>query len=67
MDPSEWLRKSITEKHINFYHYSDFVNREKTNEGGFGTIQKAEWKGYGLFVALKSLKINENYEKFVKE
>ncbi|RIB21669.1 kinase-like domain-containing protein [Gigaspora rosea] len=67
MDSLEWLEKSINERHINFYNYDDFINKEKTNEGGFGTIQKAEWKGYGLTVALKSLKVNKNLDKLVKE
>ncbi|KAF0463063.1 kinase-like protein [Gigaspora margarita] len=67
MDSLEWLEKSINERHINFYDYDDFINKEKTNEGGFGTIQKAEWKGYGLTVALKSLKVNKNLDKLVKE
>lgn len=67
MDSLEWLEKSINERHINFYDYDEFINKEKTNEGGFGTIQKAEWKGYGLTVALKSLKVNKNLDKLVKE
>ncbi|CAG8755521.1 14378_t:CDS:2, partial [Racocetra fulgida] len=62
-----WLEESISEERITFLDYNEFTNVEKTNEGGFGTIRKADWKGYGLTVAFKSLKFNANFDAFVNE
>ncbi|CAG8589219.1 1362_t:CDS:2, partial [Racocetra persica] len=50
-----------------FYDYSDFTDMIKINEGGFGKIEKAKWKSFGLTVALKSLKVNANSDEFIKE
>ncbi|CAG8806686.1 6504_t:CDS:2 [Gigaspora margarita] len=47
--------KTTTRKHgIQFYNYDEFINVEKINVDGYGTIQKANC---GLKVALKSLNL----------
>ncbi|KAF0458586.1 serine/threonine protein kinase [Gigaspora margarita] len=61
------LGELISDKRVIFHDYNEFTNVEKTNEGGFGTILKAEWKTYGLPVAFKSLKVNSNSNEFINE
>jgi hypothetical protein len=55
-DPKEhidWLNKSIKEKHIIYYEYSDFKNFQLIGSGSYGKVERANWKN-NRFYALKS-------------
>ena len=51
----DWLEKSIIDKYINYYEYSDFKNLQSIGEGGIGNVMRANWKSNHFF-ALKSFK-----------
>ncbi|RIB17419.1 kinase-like domain-containing protein [Gigaspora rosea] len=64
------IKTTIKEHGIHFCNYIEFTNVEKIDEGGYGTIQKANWKHRGLKVALKSLKVWQEktvVRAFIKE
>ncbi|CAG8650871.1 26737_t:CDS:10 [Dentiscutata erythropus] len=66
------IDKIIEEYKINFYNYNEFSNSKKIGEGGYGWVEKAEWKACSSTVALKSLKIKQNsnenlVKKFARE
>ncbi|KAF0558628.1 kinase-like protein [Gigaspora margarita] len=68
----EWLEKSISNGHIKYLEYNKFTNPENIGTGGFGNVDKYEWKDCELTVALKCLKINSSLnekilEDFIKE
>ncbi|CAG8681724.1 2019_t:CDS:2 [Gigaspora margarita] len=67
MNPS--IKTTIKEHGIHFCNFNEFTNVEKIDEGGYGTIQKANWKHRGLKVALKSLKVGheKTVRAFIKE
>ncbi|CAG8683722.1 8239_t:CDS:2, partial [Cetraspora pellucida] len=66
-ESEQLIKQLISENLIGFYDYSGFTDLAKINEGGFGKIEKAKWKSFGLTVALKSLKVNANSDEFIKE
>ena len=47
-----WLRKSIEEKYISYYKYSDFGNLQQIGSGSYGDVVRANWKTNRLY-ALK--------------
>lgn len=49
-----WLEKSITDKYINYYKYSDFKNPQSIGHGSFGNVIRANWKNADDFFVLKS-------------
>jgi hypothetical protein len=51
---TDWLEKSITNEHINYYEYSDFKNIQNIGNGAFGSIARANWKNTNTIFALKS-------------
>ncbi|KAF0550627.1 kinase-like protein [Gigaspora margarita] len=54
------IEKDILEGHINFYDYEDFTDFEIIAKGRCGSVLKSTLKIYGLTVALKCLKDNED-------
>ncbi|KAF0379296.1 kinase-like protein [Gigaspora margarita] len=64
------IKTTIKEHGIHFCNYNEFTSVEKIDEGGYGTIQKANWKHRGLKVALKGLKVGHEktvVRAFIKE
>ncbi|CAG8626464.1 15109_t:CDS:2 [Cetraspora pellucida] len=53
-----WFDAAISGHHIRVFKYDEFNNLEKIDEGGYGTVFKADWKNHELPVVLKSLKAN---------
>ena len=49
-----WLEKSITDKYINYYEYSDFKNLRSIGNGSSGNVMRATWKNTDDFFVLKS-------------
>ena len=49
-----WIEKSITDKYLNHYDYSNFNNLQSIGVGSFGNIMHANWKNTNQFFALKS-------------
>ncbi len=49
-----WLEKSITDKYISYYEYSDFKNLQSIGSGSFGNVIRANWKNTDGFFVLKS-------------
>ena len=52
-DSKEWLEKSIEEKDIKYYEYSNFKNFQKIGSGSYGNVVRANWED-NTFYALKS-------------
>ena len=50
----DWIEKSISEEHIKYYEYSDFINIQPIGKGSFGNVVRANWKNTGRIFALKS-------------
>ncbi|RIB12262.1 kinase-like domain-containing protein [Gigaspora rosea] len=68
----DWLKRAISEGHINYFDYEKFTEISLINNGGFGTVNKARWNECKLTVALKSIKndikINDKIiNDFIKE
>ncbi|CAG8534805.1 13880_t:CDS:1, partial [Gigaspora rosea] len=64
------IKTKIKEYGIHFYSRNEFTNVEKLAKGGFGTVQKANWKHRGLKVALKSLNVRHekiDVQEFIEE
>jgi len=55
MSKIEWIEKSIADKRIKYYEYSDFKNIEEIGKGGFSNIYRANWKNSDQNLVLKSL------------
>ncbi|RIB09071.1 kinase-like domain-containing protein, partial [Gigaspora rosea] len=57
--------------YLKFYDYSEFSVHNPIGKGGFGLVYKANWKDYGLAIALKQLNIiptdKNTIHRFVKE
>ncbi|GBC00004.1 hypothetical protein RclHR1_03700011 [Rhizophagus clarus] len=49
-----WLEKSITDKCMKYYEYSDFKIIERIGNGSFGSVSRANWKDTEIVLALKS-------------
>ncbi|RIA87873.1 kinase-like domain-containing protein [Glomus cerebriforme] len=69
---NEWIETKVRDGDITYFEYDEFINLEKTGEGAFGTVKKADWRSGGIKIALKVLannpSINEdNMNKFLKE
>jgi len=47
----EWICIKIRDKSIRYFEYNNFSNIEKTGEGAFGIVNKADY--YGVKVAKK--------------
>ncbi|KAF0467445.1 kinase-like protein [Gigaspora margarita] len=41
----EWLKKAVSEGHINYIEYNKFTYIKRIGEGGFGSVSKYEWNG----------------------
>ena len=49
----EWIEKSISDEHINYYEYSDFKHIKTIGNGSSGTVVCASWKHTNYIFALK--------------
>ena len=56
---SDWLERSISEEHIKYYEYSDFINIQPIGKGSFGNVDRANWKNTDRIFALKSFNNDE--------
>ncbi|CAI2168984.1 135_t:CDS:2 [Funneliformis geosporum] len=63
---ADWIDTKINEKYIHSFDYSVFSNVEKIGQGAFGVVEKANWEGGGIDVALKNIK-KECLEEFLEE
>ncbi|CAG8601866.1 6252_t:CDS:2, partial [Funneliformis mosseae] len=64
----EWLEKSIANKYINHFEYSEFQDFQLIGNGAFGEVMQAYWKNKGCYVALKSFNNNKTtLRNIVKE
>ncbi|KAF0555166.1 hypothetical protein F8M41_017931 [Gigaspora margarita] len=59
----EWLKKAISEGHINYIEYNKFTNPIFIGIGGFGTVFKYDWRDIELTVALKCLKVDKSIDE----
>jgi hypothetical protein len=69
---NEWIDTKIKDGEVDFIEYNEFSNVEKNRKGAFGVIESADWKSYGIKIALKTLigysSVDENsMNEFVKE
>jgi len=62
----EWIDTKIENGYIDYFEYSNFINIERIDEGGFGIVKRADWSDGGVKVALKSLN-NSTIDKHQKE
>jgi hypothetical protein len=53
-DSINWLEKSISDKYIKYYEYSDFKIIDRIGNGSFGSVFCANWKETDNILALKS-------------
>ncbi|CAI2173294.1 5927_t:CDS:2 [Funneliformis geosporum] len=63
----EWIEKCIVDKHIKYYDYDKFIEKEEIGKGAFGKVYKAK---YGeKYFALKSFSSDKftTMEKIVNE
>jgi hypothetical protein len=58
----DWLDNS--EEYIKHYKYSDFNNIYHIGKGSYGNVDRANWKNFGRFFAIKSF---NNGEQTLKE
>ncbi|RIB17949.1 kinase-like domain-containing protein [Gigaspora rosea] len=66
--PENWLKKAISDRHVNYIEYNKFTNPIVVDDGGFGRVFKYEWKDCELMVALKCLKVDTSIdEKIIKD
>ena len=49
-----WLEKSITDKYLSYYEYSDFKNLQAIGNGAHGKVMRVNWKNIDDFFVLKS-------------
>ncbi|CAG8504733.1 21527_t:CDS:2, partial [Gigaspora rosea] len=54
------IDKIIEECKIDIHYLNEFTNYEKIGEGGYGWVEKAEWKTRESTVASKSLKVKKS-------
>ncbi|GBC03724.1 hypothetical protein RclHR1_05290012 [Rhizophagus clarus] len=64
---NEWLEKLIINKHINYYEYSEFKNIQPIGSGSYGIINRANWKNFDHFFALKSFSNKLTLEDIIEE
>jgi hypothetical protein len=62
---TNWLNYSISEEHISYYEYSDFINIQQIGKGSYGTVFCVNWKNPNRLFALKSFNNNEETLKEV--
>ncbi|GBC07943.1 hypothetical protein RclHR1_00780023 [Rhizophagus clarus] len=60
-----WLNYSISEEHIRYYEYSDFINIQQIGKGSYGNVVRVNWKNPSRLFALKSFNNNEETLKEV--
>ncbi|RIA86512.1 hypothetical protein C1645_727075, partial [Glomus cerebriforme] len=64
----DWLEKSISDKYIKYYEYSDFNDVKSIGRGSFGIVSRATWKITNRFFALKPINNDKQIlEQVVKE
>ncbi|CAB4444284.1 unnamed protein product [Rhizophagus irregularis] len=54
----DWLEKSLLDKHIQYYKYSDFRNIEQLGSGTFASVYRANRKSLDTIYALKTFHKN---------
>ncbi|RIA93090.1 kinase-like domain-containing protein [Glomus cerebriforme] len=59
-DYYDWLEKSIANKEIKLYEYSDFNNIQPIGKGSFGSVVRVILKNTDKFFALKSFNNDES-------
>lgn len=58
----------IKNGNIDYFEYSEFSNMKKVGSGSFGTVESADWKSYGIKIALKTFISNPSIDdEFIKE
>ena len=50
----KWIDIKIENGGIKYFEYNHFTNIEEIGDGAFGIVNKANWNGGGIVVALKS-------------
>ncbi len=61
----DWIEKSIVNKHINYYKYSEFkIIHQPIEPDSFGNVVCASWKHTNWIFALKSF---NNEQTILKE
>ncbi|CAG8754611.1 7310_t:CDS:2, partial [Dentiscutata heterogama] len=66
----KWLEDAIEKKLVNFFKYSGFNVCRKISDSRTSSVFESEWVNFGLTVALKSLKVENDGNdicSFVKE
>ena len=63
----DWLERSISDEHINYYEYSDFKNIIPVGHGAFGSVVRASWKDTNCIFALKFFNKRTNLKEVVNE
>ena len=64
---NEWLEKSISEGHINYYERSDLKVIKNIGSGAFGDVFHVYWKDATSPFALKAFNSKQTLKEFVKE
>ena len=59
----DWIEKSISDEHINYYEYSDFKIIRPIGNGSSGDVVCASWKHNCIF----ALKFFNNERTILKE
>ena len=49
-----WVEEAISKKHIKYYEYSHFHNKQIIGSGNFAKVYRANWKDSEQHFALKS-------------
>ena len=61
------VSRQVLNQDIKIFGIGEFTDCKIIGEGGFGFVKSAEWKKYGMVVALKSLKAQLLDEKATKQ
>lgn len=54
-DATEWVKRIIESKRVEFIPFNDLKNSKLLGKGGFGSITKADWTKKGNCVVYKKL------------
>ncbi|GET58411.1 kinase-like domain-containing protein [Rhizophagus irregularis DAOM 181602=DAOM 197198] len=49
-----WIEEGLSKKLIKYYEFEQFYNLQEVGSGGFGKVQRANWKNSHKYYALKS-------------
>jgi hypothetical protein len=54
IDWNKWVEEAVSKRHIKYYEFEQFCNVEKIGSGGFGIVNRANWKKSHKLCAIKS-------------